>query len=417
MRILLLSNMFAPEAYASAPLNTDACRFLVEAGHEVAVVTAFPHYPEWRVWPDYRGRIHKTEKTDGVEIRRIWSYVPRRPGTVGRILHYAVFAAVALPGCIGLKKPDVILCVTPPIELGITAWLLKTLWRVPFVLWIKDLVPEVAVQLGMMKNRQAIALARRVERFAYNRAAKLAVLCEGFRDYLLELGQPAEKVIVSPDWVNTEIIHPGADGLKFRRNNNISPDDFLVIHSGNIGAKQGLETVVRAAHALIDQPGIKFRIIGDGAAKADLAKEVAQLNLPNLEFLPIQPRDVLPEMLVAADVLLIHQKAAIVDSVIPSKLLTYLASGRPIVAGVNPGSETALAINRAGGGIHVNPESPDEMARAILALRNDEALRQRLGQSGRKFVEENFARTTVLSRLESVLYSTQVEAAAAEILA
>jgi len=404
--------MFAPEAYASAPLNTDACRFLVEAGHEVTVVTAFPHYPEWRVWPEYRGLIYRREKMDGIEVRRIWSYVPRRPSTLGRILHYAVFAVVALPGCIGIEKPDVILCVTPPIELGVTAWLLQAIWRVPFVLWIKDLVPEVAVQLGMMKNRQAIALARAFERFAYNRAAKLAVICEGFEDYLVRLGVPGEKVIVAPDWVNTSMIHPDADGSAFRLEHGISPDDFLVMHSGNVGAKQCLETVVQAAQILSSHPGITFRIVGDGSAKADLVKEVARLNLPNLEFLPIQPREALPQMLAAANVLLLHQSQAIVESVIPSKLLTYMASGRAIVAGVNSNSETAKVIERAGSGICVAPEKPDEMAQAVLELCNNRELAQRLGRSGRSFVEEHFSRSAVLSRLEAFLRSERLDAPA-----
>lgn len=415
MRILLLSNMFAPEAYASAPLNTDACRFLVEAGHEVTVVTAFPHYPEWRVWPKYRGLVYRRENMDGIDVRRVWSYVPRRPSTLGRILHYAVFAAMALPGCIGIKKPDVILCVTPPIEFGVTAWLLQKVWRAPFVLWINDLVPDVAIQLGMMKNRQAIALARLLEKFAYNRASKLAVLCEGFEDYLIKCGVPADKVIMAPDWVNTSIIRPDADKMSFRREHDISPDAFLVMYTGNIGAKQGLETVVRAAQILTDQPGITFRIVGDGAAKADLVKEAARLNLPNLDFLPIQPMDRLPQMLAAANVLLVHQKKAVVDSVIPSKLLTYMASGRPIVAGVNPSSETAKAIDRAGSGVHVRPEDPDEMAGAVLTLCQDQGLRECLGQNGRKFVEENFARSVVLSRLEKFLWSTTVKDPAVDV--
>jgi colanic acid biosynthesis glycosyl transferase WcaI len=406
MRILLLSNMFGPEAYASAPLNTDACRFLVEAGHEVTAVTAFPHYPEWRVWPEYRGLIYRRENVDGIEVRRVWSYVPRRPSTLGRILHYAVFAMVALPGCIGLKKPDVILCVTPPIELGVTAWLLQTIWRVPFVLWIKDLVPEVAIQLDMMKNRQAIALARCLEKFAYNRAAKLAVLCEGFEEYLIRNGVPANKVIVSPDWVNTSLIDPDSDGSSFRRDHGILTTDFLVLHSGNVGAKQGLGTVLKAAEILANQPGITIKIVGDGAAKPALTEEAARMNLCNLEFLPIQPREKFHQALAAADVLLLHQKDAAVESVIPSKLLTYMASGRPILAGVNQVSETAKAIERAQCGIRVDSEQPEQLARALLSLSQNRQLQREMGKNGREFVEKNFSRAVILSRLEQLLTGT-----------
>jgi colanic acid biosynthesis glycosyl transferase WcaI len=203
--------------------------------------------------------------------------------------------------------------------------------------------------------------------------------------------------------VDTSLINPFIEGTAFRHAHNISSTDFLVLHSGNIGAKQGLETVVQAAHILSNQPGITFKIVGDGAAKPALMKKASHLNLPNLDFLPVQPKDKFPQVLAAADVLLVHQKGTAIESVIPSKLLTYMASARPIVAGVNPDSETAKAIMLARCGIRVDSEQPEHLAKAILSLRYDSQWRQEMGRNGRKFVEKHFSHALVLPRLEKLL--------------
>jgi colanic acid biosynthesis glycosyl transferase WcaI len=412
MRILLLSNMFAPEMYASAPLNTEVCRYLAGAGHDVTVVTAFPHYPEWRVWDGYRGRVFRRERLDRIDVRRVWSYVPRKPQTLGRIMHYACFAAVALPASLTVPRPDVVLCVTPPLELGVTAWLLKPRWNAPIVLWIKDLVPEVAVQLGMLRNRWAVALARRFERFAYARADAIAVLCEGFREHVVRCGVAADRVHIVPDWIGMETIHPDVDGSGFRWSCSVGPNDLLVVHSGNVGLKQGLETVLDTARRL-DDHGVVFAIVGDGAAKAALTETASRLRLRNVRFLPVQPWEVFPQVLAAADILLLHQRATAVETVIPSKLLAYMASGRPIVAAVHSRSESALAIERARCGVQVDAEQPELLAQAILSLQRDPTRRRTMGASGRRYVEEHHTRDRVLSQLNELLAATAAGRSAA----
>src|SRR5436853_5186718 len=203
MRILVMAGNYAPEKTASAPLTTDFCRYLTDAGHSVSVVTTFPHYPQWRIWKDYGGRFYAKEIIDGVCVYRILNYIPRRPTTLKRVLYYGSFGVeAALPALVS-GRPDLIVCITPPLELALSAYILKVLWRVPFVLWIKDMVPDVAIQLGMMKNPLFIALARRLEGFAYARASRLLVLCRSFAENVCRKGVPAEKVAIVSDWVNT----------------------------------------------------------------------------------------------------------------------------------------------------------------------------------------------------------------------
>jgi colanic acid biosynthesis glycosyl transferase WcaI len=229
------------------------------------------------------------------------------------------------------------------------------------------------------------------------------VLCEGFAEYMSRIGVAPSKVRVLSDWIDTTAIRPDVVGSPFRRRHAIPVADCLVVHSGNIGAKQGLETLVEAARALAPRPGISVAIVGDGAARSALFECAARVAVSNLRFLPVEPKETFPEVLAAADILVLHQRDAAVETVIPGKLLAYMASGRSIVAGVNRMSESAKVIERADCGIRVDAERPAALAEAILALDGDVERRRALGENGRRFVEQHFAREVVLPRLEQLL--------------
>ncbi|SRR6266568_1374033 len=406
MRILVMAGNYAPEKTASAPLTADFCRYLTAAGHTVSVVTTFPHYPQWKVWQEYRGHFYAKETIDGVCVYRILNYIPQRPNPLKRVLYYGSFGIQALLPALASGRPDLIVCVTPPLELSISASILKLLWRVPFILWIKDLVPDIAIQLGMLKNSLLISLARRLEGFAYARATKLLVLCRSFAENIWCKGVPAQKVAIVSDWVNTDVIRPDIPGAAFRQKHEVDATAFVVLHAGNIGDKQRLELLVRSAKLLQERKDIQFLIVGDGARKAAVVAEATGLGVSNVKFLPLQPQEQFAEMLAAADVLILHQHAGVTDSVIPSKLLTYMAAGRPIVVTAAPESATGLAVSRSGCGIVVEPENPTALAQAILQLLTDQDLRTRCGTLGRTFVSANFSRATVFSQLESLLHES-----------
>jgi colanic acid biosynthesis glycosyl transferase WcaI len=406
MRILVMAGNYAPEKTASAPLTSDFCCYLTAAGHSVSVVTTFPHYPQWKVWLEYRGHFYTKEMIDGVSVYRIWNYIPKRPTPLKRVLYYGSFGIQALLPALASGRPDVIVCVTPPLELSISASFLKLLWRVPVVLWIKDLVPDIAIQLGMLKNPLLISLARRLENFAYAHATKLFVLGHSFAENICGKGVRAEKLAVVSDWVNTDVIRPDIPGAEFREKYEVDAAAFVVLHAGNIGDKQRLELLVRCAKLLHERKDIQFLIVGDGARKAAVVAEATSRGVSNVKFLPLQPQEQLAEMLAAADVLILHQHADVTDSVIPSKLLTYMAAGRPIIVTAAPESAAGIAVSRSGCGIAVEPENPTALAQAILRLLTDQEFRAHCGASGRAFVSANFSRSTVLSQLESLLHES-----------
>ena len=404
MRILLMAGNYAPEKTASAPITTDLCRHLAEAGHSVSVVTTFPHYPQWKIWKGYGGHLYSKENERGVWVRRVRNYIPRRPSSLKRVFYYASFGALAFfPACLA-GRPDLILCVTPALELALSARALQMFWGVPYALWVKDLVPDIAIQTGMIKNRMAISLARRLEHFAYSHAARLIVLSECFAVNLRGKGVPGAKVTVLSDWVDTEAIRPEISGAPFRKELGIDPSAFVVLHSGNMGEKQKLELLIQAAKLLDEHRSIQFVIAGEGARKDAVVAEARRLGVRNVKFLPLQLHERFAEMLAAADVLLLHQHAGVTDSVAPSKLLTYMASGRPIVATATSDSEARRVISIAECGLVVEPEKPTELTEAILQLFREPDLRARMGASARGFACEKFSRQAAMPRLESLLY-------------
>ena len=402
LHILAVTGSYAPDSTGIAPLNTELCEYLVARGHRVTVATGLPHYPEWRVPASYRGRFAIREARAGVAVRRHWIWVPARRTPVRRIFFdTSVGVAAGLSG-LAVGPVDVVLGISPPLQAGLAAWAIAKSRGVPFLLQIKDLVPDLAVSLGMLRNRAAIGFARSLERFLYRRADGLLVICEGFREHIRRTGVSSERIAVIPDWVDTSFIRPDAPGAAFRRAHQLDRD-FLVLHIGNMGTKQKLDVALEAAAYLRAAHGTTICLAGDGADRPRLESLARSRHLDNVRFLPLASRANLPAMLAAADLLLLSQSAAVRDSVIPSKLITYLAAGRPVVAAAHRHSQAAQTIERARGGVIVPPEDAASLAEAILRLRDDSAERARLARRGRAFAEEHFASERVLARIERLL--------------
>jgi putative colanic acid biosynthesis glycosyltransferase WcaI len=404
LSLLVVTGSYAPDRTGMAPLNTEMCEYLAARGHRVTVGTCFPHYPEWRIPDSYRGRLWTRETRRGVTIHRRWIWVPSQRAPLRRIAYDTSVGIAAGLGGLAAGCPDLVLGISPPLQGALVAWAIARNRSVPFVLQIKDLVPDIAIALGMLRNRVAIGAARLLERFVYRRANRILVICEGFRQCVRSARIPDERIAVVPDWVDTEFISPAAAGVKFRRAHGLLGRK-VVLHSGNMGAKQKLDTVLDAAARLESVPELVICLVGEGSEKSRLQAQAANRRLKNVRFLPLAPRAELPNMLAAADLLLLSQSAAIRDVVAPSKLLTYLAAGRPVIAAASPSSETSRTLVESGGGVVVAPEDPVALAEAIRTLTAHPEQLCEFGRSGRRFAERNFSSKEVLGRLEAELVS------------
>jgi colanic acid biosynthesis glycosyl transferase WcaI len=393
---------YAPEMTAVAPFTTGLCEHLAGSGHQVSVITTFAHYPEWRVWDRYRNQIRNKTVINDVSVLRIWHFVPRRPGSLLRRLLYDLsFTIGSFVAGLFAGKYDVIYCACPPPTLALTAYWLARLKGVPYVIKLTDLASDAALATGIVqKNGLVIRLARRFERFVYQKTAAVVCLCQGFIDKLAEMGITPSKLHLISDWADTENVRPFEDVNTFRKRNEIPDGKFLVLHTGNMGKKQGLMTAVDAAQLTREKPEILWLLVGQGEERELIEGEIRRRELSNIRLLPLQPVESLSEMYSAADVLLLSQKAAVKDAVIPSKLLTYMSSGRPLVAAVNERSETARLIDRADCGLVVSPEDPAALMAAVLALQQDASLLVRRGENGRAYAVEHFTKRRILEEYD-----------------
>ena len=260
MRILVWGVNYHPEQVGIAPYNTALCEHLARAGHEVEMLSAFAYYPMWKRLAADRGRLFRTDCIRGVRVHRCWQYVPRRPSGPGRMFHEASFVAASFLRALFLRRADVIVVVSPPLLLGAAAWLVGRIKGAPHILHIQDMQPDAAVELGMLGHAGFIALLRRLERFNYRKAARVSAISKGMLRTLERRG--VERLVHFPNWVlpNGTQPEPGA----FRAKWGFGAGEFILLYSGNIGMKQGLELIVEA----VAQAGeVRLVICGDGAGR------------------------------------------------------------------------------------------------------------------------------------------------------
>lgn len=406
MRLLLLGMNYAPEMTGIGPYTAGLAEHLACCGHQVTVATALPHYPRWQVDDAYRGRWRWQEHQNGVDVRRTAVYLPRRRSAAQRVLYDSSLAAGALLNSLALPRPDVIFCISPPIQLAVMALALAQRWRSPFVLQIKDLPLDLALAVGMLRPGPAVRVGRALERLVYRHADRITVISDGLRRALLRQGVAPDRIWQIPDWVDDEQLQPLPADPALRAQAGARDGDLLVLHTGNMGEKQGLDSAIRAGAELDGSLPFRLTLVGDGMDRERLQRLTSQLGARSVSFLPLQPSETFRRLLASADAFLLNQRAEVVDSVAPGKLLTYLAAGRPVVAAVNPTSEAARLIHDSGGGVTVPPEDPAALAAALRTLASDPAHRRAMGEHGRHFVAEHYARSKVLATFEQLL--TQV---------
>jgi len=408
MRYLILGLNYLPESTSIGPYTADLAEYLQHRGHDVQVITGFPTAPCFKVWKGYQRRLFMREVINGVRVTRTYLYVPKRPGrALNRMAFDTSFAASAMLAGIASGPADVIIAISPPLQLGLTALALAKLKRARVFLQIKDLVPDAAVAAGLLPPESRIVrLGYALERVIGCHADRIGVICEGFRTNLIAKGIDADRITVVPDYLDLDFMRPVDRVNPFRRQHRIGDDDFVVTYSGSIAMKQGLQVLVETAAQMVQEAALRFMLIGDGPYLPELRRAAARQVSPNLTFLPLQPREQLPFQLGAADVLAITQRKAVSDCVFPGKLLYYMAVGRPIIASVSADSETGRFITRHRVGLVLPPEDAGSLAEGIRTLRKNPGLAGEMGRNARAIAEGMFDRKRVLDDFASLLDAT-----------
>ena len=404
MRIIVLSINYWPEETGIGPVTTWRCEYLASRGHDVTVCTTFPYYPQWKVDERYRNAVWRKEKHRGVTILRSRAWVPARVNSVKRILFETSFLASNLVRTLSVRKPELLLVVSPPLGLALTARLLSRYWRIPFVYDVMDLQPDAAAELGMLRPGTFLQTLYGLEGLAYRHADLISTLTEGMRQRIIGKAISPHKVTLFPARADHELrlLQDGTGGETFRRAHGLE-GKFIVAHSGNMGIKQGLDVVLGAAALSRDRTDIVYLLVGDGAVRRDLEAQAAALGLDNIRFMPLLPRPQFHELLAATDLSLITQQQSVADIVFPSKTVTLMTAGCPILASVNPGSEVARIVRQSGAGIVVAPEDPAQLVESIARLERDRSRLTQMSESGRRYAHEHWDEFRTLPRMESEL--------------
>lgn len=401
MRVLFLTVYFPPEVGAPQARTYETAKRFVEWGHEVTVLTAFPNHPGGVIHPEYRGRLYMREEMDGMDVRRTWVYAAPNRGLwrwAAKHFSFAATAAIAAPFA---GKFDVVVVNSSALFLGLTAYTIGLLRRVPWVLTVTDLWPATAVAQGQVSSGPLVRLTQGLAGFVYSRADALVGVTHGICDALIESGVPDSKVTYIPNGTDTELFNPDVDGTAARARLGVD-DKFVAMYAGTHGPAQGLDVVLDAAKLLVDEPDIQFVLVGSGVEKPRLMAKAVREGIDNVTFADPVSRAEVPAMLNAADAVLVTlTKQPLFEGALPSKTSEALACGRPVVMTV-PG-EAARLLEDAGAGIAVEPEQPAALAEAISRLKGDPELAARMGANGRAFAVDQLERTKLARRLEALL--------------
>ena len=390
MRIQIVCPHFEPDVAPTGVVISEIVRGLVSRGHEVDVVTSLPWYAAHAVDEAWKGRIIRKETTAWGSITRVYPFPTNKRNISARALGYGGFTALAsLCSLLKRRRPEVIMAMSPPLTLGLAAWLTSRLRRAPFVFNVQDVFPDVAVEVGAISNQGVIRLLEGLERFVYRRADAVTVLSEDLRSNVESkivraetTDRAAETVRVIPNFVDTEQIRPQARENSYRSEFGLGTRT-VVMYAGNLGFSQPLELMVEAARELAHRDDVVFVINGEGSRRQEL--ESLANGLDNVVFADFQPVERLPEVLAAGDVHVIALRRGLARSSVPSKLYSILAAGRAVLASLDSGTEVATVVSSQRAGIAVAPQDQAAFTAAVLELVDDSDLAA-MGSAGRQFV-------------------------------
>jgi glycosyltransferase involved in cell wall biosynthesis len=344
----------------------------------------------------------------GVPVIRVPLYLDHSLSSLKRVLNYVSFALSSwILGFWLAPRPNVIFVYHPPLTIGLPAWILSRLWRVRFVYQIQDMWPETLSATGMIKNRHLLSMAGRFALWVYAKAHSILAISPGFKKNLIGKGIPAEKVQVIPNWMEGDLSEGIDPDTKLAQGLGLA-GRFNIMFAGNIGEAQGLETVLEAAKLLEGLPEIQFLFIGDGIALPRLEKIAGAQLISNVRFLGRFPHDAMPGLYALADVLLVHLRDdPLFRITVPHKILSYMGSGKPILAALV--GDGADLVTYAGAGISCLPGKPEALAAAVrdfLRMSADE--RKAMGERGLQTVQTRFNREVLIAKIEKVLMQASI---------
>jgi glycosyltransferase involved in cell wall biosynthesis len=389
MKALLIHQAFVSPKEAGGTRHFEFAQYLRGQGHALTIVASSLSYLTGATASGHSGLVTK-ERVEGIDVLRAYTLSCLHKSFFWRVVSFLSFMCSSVIASFRAGSVDLVIGTSPPIFQAFSAWLVSFLRRRPLLLEIRDLWPEFAIDMGVLRSKPLIALARMFEKFLYARAAHIIVNSPAYRDYLIGKGVPEKKISLIPNGVDPEMFKPESDGRVFREELDLN-GAFVVTYAGALGMANDIPTILNAAAELREQKSIQFLLVGDGKERPKLQKMADDMKLTNVKFTGARPKSEIADVLAASDACL----ATLLDipmfsTTYPNKVFDYMAAGRPTVLGID--GVIRKVVEAANGGIFVPPGDSARLSEAIVTLFRNQELAREMGRSARKHVVEHFNR-------------------------
>ena len=398
LRVLLLSQYFPPEVGATQSRMQAFAEHLAARGHEVTVICEFPNHPHGVIPFEYAGHAYEDDRSNPYRILRVWVNASEEKTQRTRMNFYLSYMAMATAMAPVAGRADVVVATTPPLFTGVAGLALARLNRAPFVLDVRDLWPSAAVSLNQIPSKAAIRASEMLERMLYRQARAVTAVTQPFCDYIDGVREREPATVLLPNGTLDAFFEetPAADA---RERLGARDDEGLVTFAGTLGIAQALPSVLEAA--ALSGNGLQWAVVGDGPMRERLLQLVERRGLANVRLHPQVPLEEVLPFLAASDVLLVTLAAhPTFDDFVPSKLIDFMATGKPVLLAAS--GESARLLEAAGAGVAVAPEDPQALADAARWLVEHSREASEMGARGREFARGRL-RSVQAARLEAVL--------------
>lgn len=404
MRILIYGINYSPELTGIGKYTGEMAEWMVRQGHDVSVITAMPYYPEWQVHEKYKKKLWYKETINDVNIYRCPFYVPKRINSKKRILHELSFVwSSSFCWFLALfkKRFDLVITINPPFYIGFFSYIYSIFKETVITTHVQDLQIDAAKNLDMLSSQKALNIMFNLEKKLLRKSDFISTLTLGMKDRIIKKGIEEDKIIILPNWVDTDFIKPMPKDQSLRNQFNIPIEDTVILYSGNMGKKQGLDLLINVAGQYRYRHDVHFIMVGAGAEKDNLENMAKEKGLTNMKFYPLLPYKELPALLATADIHLVLQKKDASDLVMPSKLTGILSAGGCAIVTAALGSSLYEDIRNHDMGILCEPESEYALKEAInVALLRDTT---QIKRNARKYAENHLTQDKILMSFMSAI--------------
>jgi glycosyltransferase involved in cell wall biosynthesis len=402
LHILFLTDNFPPEGNAPATRTYEHAREWVKLGHKVTIITGAPNFPEGKVFDGFSNSWYSTTILEGIEVRRVKTYMAENEGFARRILDFMSFMVTSFFAGLFVKKPDVIIGTSPQFFTAVSAWALSAVRFKPFVFELRDIWPASITAVGAMGRSLPIRILEKIETFLYRRADKIICVTHSFKSELIARGVDWKKIDVVSNGVDLSKYKPALHKDEAFAEKYGLTDKFVVGYVGTHGLAHSLGQIVEAAELLSDLKDVRILFAGGGAAKADVENLVEDKQLLNVVLIPRQPKELMPQLWSLCDISLISLKdTSLFKTVIPSKIFESMGMGLPMVM-TSPIGEATEIVASSNAGLIVRPESPEQVAQVIRLLYEDRKYLLELGNNSFKAAKKFERKELALLMLNNI---------------